>query len=470
LKQPKPKRKTPPVEKLKITIDRLNDDGLGSALHEDKELLVCGAYPGELVEVEILHRGQRRLIGRLLRVLRHSPQRRTSPCHHAADCQGCPLIELQPQQQLEFKRQQVATALRLNGLDDIEVPEVIAAPKNLGYRTTAKLAIGRWRRQLRIGLYRRGSHEIVDIGDCPLHHPLINKVVAALRNEIERQKLSIWDSRQGDGLLRYLLVRVSPNLNKVLVTLVTGRRDYRELTHLAKWLQRKVPEVVAVHQNVNSSAGNVILGRETLKMVGAPDLRDTLGEFTVHIGPTSFLQVNHDQAARLYKLVTEWLDPREEEEALDLYCGIGGIALHLAQKGAEVTGVEVIEEAVHYAGQNARRNGLGNCRFIAGDTGEVLGELVAEMPSGTPVVVNPPRTGCTTEVLEQLATLKPGRLVYVSCNPQTLARDLSLLRKLGLSVEKIQPFDMFPQTPHVETVALLTPKTFRPSEKIREKK
>ena len=147
MKQPKPKRKTPPVEKLKITIDRLNDDGLGSALHEDKELLVCGAYPGELVEVEILHRGQRRLIGRLLRVLRHSPQRRTSPCHHAADCQGCPLIELQPQQQLEFKRQQVATALRLNGLDDIEVPEVIAAPKNLGYRTTAKLAIGRWRRQ-----------------------------------------------------------------------------------------------------------------------------------------------------------------------------------------------------------------------------------------------------------------------------------------------------------------------------------
>lgn len=455
MKKPAPKQ--PRDNHLELTIDHLNDDGLGVCRSMGKEVLIWGAFPGEKLEATILHKGQRRIIAHRQRVIQPSPLRRPSPCRQAQTCQGCPLIELQPRAQLDFKRQQVTRAMQNAGLKRVTVPEVIAAPQELGYRTSAKLAIGRRHRHLRIGLYRRGSHEIVDLKNCPLHHPLINRIIDVVREEILHQKLSVWDPRQGDGLLRYLLIRVSPANNRALVTLVTGRRDYRSLTHLAKWLQKKVPEVVAIHQNVNPGSGNAILGRETLKMLGAPDLRDQLGDFTVHLGPTSFLQVNHDQAARIYRQVTDWLQPQKDEPTLDLYCGIGGIALHLAAKGAEVTGVEMVEEAVHYAGQNAKRNGLDNCRFIAGDTARVVAELVARLPSGTRVVVNPPRTGCTPEVLEQVASLQPKKMVYVSCNPQTLARDLAILESHGMGVDKLQPYDMFPQTPHVETIALLSP-------------
>lgn len=449
--------KQPDSHQLKLTIERLNEDGLGTTRSSGREVLIWGAFPAEEVEATIQHKGQRRIVARRHKILRPSPLRRPSPCNQAEACQGCPLIEMKPEAQLEFKQQLVARAMLDAGLKRVVVPEVIAAPHELGYRTSAKLVIGREKRHLRIGLFRRGSHEIIDLKECPLHHPLINKILAVVREEIIKQKLSVWDPRQGDGLLRYLLIRVSPAYNKALVTLVTGRRDYRSLTHLAKWLQKKVPEVIAIHQNVNPGGGNVILGRETLKMIGAPDLRDRLGEFIVHLGPTSFLQVNHDQAARIYHQVTEWLAPRPKEPALDLYCGIGSIALHLAARGAEVTGVEMVEEAVRYAGENARRNGFKNCRFIAGDTARVVAELVAQLPSGTRVVVNPPRTGCAPEVLQQVASLMPEKMVYVSCNPQTLARDLALLESHGMGVDKVQPFDMFPQTPHVETIALLSP-------------
>jgi len=453
----KPTAKHPAGNRFELTVERLNEDGLGCGHSRGKEVLVWGAFPGEKIEATIQHKGQRRIIARRQKILQPASERRPSPCRQAFACQGCPLIELQPQAQLEFKRRQVADAMRDAGLKRAVVPEVIAAPQDLGYRTSAKLAIGRWHRHLRIGLYRRGSHEIVHLKDCPLHHPLVNRVIEVVREEVVHQQLSVWDARQGDGLLRYLLVRVSPANNKALVTFVTGRRDYRALTHLAKWLQKKVPEVVAIHQNVNTSAGNVILGRETLKMLGAPDLRDKLGDFTVHLGPTSFLQVNHDQAARIYRQVADWLEPQEGQPALDLYCGIGGIALHLAARGAEVTGVEVVEEAVRYAGRNAKQNGLANCRFLAGDTTEVLAGLVAKLPSGTRVALNPPRTGCAPEVLELVASLQPAKLVYVSCNPRTLARDLAILESHGMGLECLQPYDMFPQTPHVETLALLSP-------------
>ncbi len=447
-KQPKPQQE--------FTIERLDDEGIGIAAWKGKTVLVAGALPGEKVLTEIEHEGQRTVVARPLKRLTNARVRsRRKACTHAEACLGCPLIAMDYAAQLRFKQDKVVQALAAHPqLQEALVHPIWEAPQQLGYRCTAKLVIGKERGKVKIGLYRRHSHQVVDIGDCPLHHPLINRVVAVVREEIERQGIYVYNPARDTGLLRYLAVRVSPGRNEAMVTFVTAERDYREITHLAKWLVKKVPEVVSVHQNVNASSGNVILGSQTLKMLGHPSLLDQVGDLRLRISPTSFFQVNHDQAARIYRQVRDWAGLSKDQGALDLYCGIGGIAMNLAQDAGGVIGVEVVEEAVRNAADNARLNGLDNCRFRAGDAGELLEDLALEIRPAV-ATVNPPRKGCELEVLKSLAALAPPTLIYVSCNPQTLGRDLALLADAGYRTLEVQPVDMFPQTPHVESVARL---------------
>ncbi len=454
----RPQKKSPPPPPLELKIGGLNEDGLGTVRHDGKEVLVAGALPGERVAVTIEHAGQRRLIGRLRQVLTPNPERVPSPCQQVQACQGCPLSHLAYPGQLAFKADQVRRALgRFPSLAKVRQLPLWKAPQPLGYRTSAKLVFGRQRGQILIGMYRRGTHEVVDIGECPVHHPLINRIVRTVKEEVTRQEIFVYDPVKKRGLLRYLTIKVSPAFDKALVTFVTAERNFREITHLAKWLQKKVPEVVGVHQNVNSSEGNIVFGRETLRVLGAPDLLDQVGEVRLRIAPTAFFQVNHQQAARIYDLVRRWAALTRTDSAVDLYCGIGGIALHLARDAGRVIGIEAVEEAVRNARENARLNGLAGCQFRAGDAIEQVHDLVLELPAGAVIVVNPPRGGCEPPVLQSLAELAPRTLLYVSCNPDTLARDLDLLAGLGFRTEEVQPVDMFPQTPHVETVARLVP-------------
>ena len=456
-KRPARKRR-PPQPTLEVEILYLDEDGLGVGRHGGKEVLVAGSLPGETVLVAVEHEGQRRIVGRLRRVLRRHPERITPPCGHAGACLGCSLISLDYGAQLRFKQEKVRQALSAcPSLQKAELREIWGAEEPLGYRTNAKLAMGRERGEVKIGLYRRGTHQVVDISDCPLHHPLINRIAAVVREEVTRQEIFVYNPVSRRGLLRYLTVKVSPTAEKAMVTFVTAERNFRELTHLAKWLKKKVPEVVSVQQNVNPSEGNVIFGRETLKVLGVPDLIDQVGEIRLRIAPTSFFQVNNTQAARIYQLVRRWAALSPGESALDLYCGIGGIALHLARDGARVIGIEAVEEAVRNARENARMNEIHGCTFRAGDAAELVQDLRHEVPPGSVAVVNPPRGGCAREVLAALADLVPRTLLYVSCNPLTLARDLAILATLGYQTAEVQPVDMFPQTPHVESVARLIP-------------
>ncbi|MEZ4485032.1 MAG: hypothetical protein R2864_10715 [Syntrophotaleaceae bacterium] len=227
---------------IQVTISQLNDEGVGIARHEDKELLVAGALAGEKVLVAIEHSGQYRSIGRLRQVLEKSPLRRTAPCKLAERCQGCALIQMDYAAQLRFKEARLKQALApYPALQNLQPLPIWAAENPLGYRTSAKLALTKQRGQVLVGLYRRGTHQVVDIEGCPLHHPLINRILKAVKEEIQRQKIFIYDPKTRRGLLRYLLVKVSPGANKAMVTFVTAERDYREITHLAKWLARKVP-------------------------------------------------------------------------------------------------------------------------------------------------------------------------------------------------------------------------------------
>jgi 23S rRNA (uracil1939-C5)-methyltransferase len=285
---------------------------------------------------------------------------RRQNCSKAEQCQGCPLISMDYAAQLHFKHEKVARALAAYPeLTEIKVNTVLEAPRQLGYRSSAKLAIGKERGKVKIGLYRRNTHQVIDIGDCPLHHPLINEVVAVVREEIERQGVFVYRPDKDHGLLRYLVVRVSPQRNEAMVTFVTRERCDREVIHLAKWLVKKVPTVVSVHQNINTGSGNAIWGNQTLRMMGHPSLLDQVGDLKLRIGPNAFFQVNHDQAERIYQLAREWAGLSKEEEAVDLYCGIGGIALNLARDARAITGVEVVQLPLfgRRCGSDSRRPG-----------------------------------------------------------------------------------------------------------------
>jgi 23S rRNA (uracil1939-C5)-methyltransferase len=441
-----------------VVIESLDDDGIGCSRYRGKPLLIPGAFVGEKVLYQLEYQGHHRSGGRLLRVVSRAPERIKSPCKIEHACLGCPFISMRYSAQLQLKLEKVQAAFaRFDTLKEVQSEPVLTAEQQLGYRTNAKLAIAKEQGKVRIGIYRRGTHDVVDLKECTLHHPLINRIITVVAEEIEKQGIWVYDPRKRRGLLRYLLVRIAPHTGEALVTLVATERDYRQTTHLAKWLVKKVPEVVSVQMNVNSSEGNVILGRQTYKLVGHQTLRDMIGETRLAISPASFFQVNHEQAQRIYALVRKWAELTPAQTALDVYCGIGGIALNLARDAGEVLGIEVVEEAVRNARDNARLNRLNNCRFIAGDAAELLDDLQGEMPPGFVATVNPPRKGCDREVLDALCALQPRALIYVSCNPESLAADLDHLCRNGWRVDQVQPVDMFPQTPHVETVVKLLP-------------
>ncbi|WP_020676918.1 23S rRNA (uracil(1939)-C(5))-methyltransferase RlmD [Geopsychrobacter electrodiphilus] len=443
-------------EILKISIDSLDADGVGQGRYQGQPVSVPGAFPEEIVLAAVEHRGQNRIAAHLSKVLRRNPQRRAAePCSCAADCLGCPLINMSDRGQLEFKRQRIITALGENGLAEVPVEPTLAAEPTLQYRTSCKLVVARERNAVKIGLYRRGSHQVVGIEDCPLHHPLINRIVKVVSEEITRQKIPVYNPNHQRGLLRYLLIRISPQSGKAMVTFVSREQDLRFLPKLGKWLQHKVPEVIAVHQNINSSTGNVVIGGDTLKLHGQPDLFDRVGNIRLRISPTSFFQVNHQQAARVYQMIREWANLNGNQSALDLYCGVGGISLHLAQDAGQVFGIEVAEDAVRNARANAELNELRNCVFRAGDATEQLQILADELPKLALACLNPPRKGCDQEVLMAMGELAPQQIIYMSCEPESLARDLALLTTLGYKITRVQPVDMFPQTAHVETLVHL---------------
>ncbi len=442
---------------LELTVVSLNDDGYGLATHEGKLVFVSGVLPGEVVQVKIDFAGRRESFATVVRVLRHNPQRlKTVPCDRTNSCDGCPLIQMKYPAQLAWKKGVVEQAIkRYQSLQQALVHDVAPSPQPLHYRNSAKLVVaGKFAAPL-IGIYRRNSHDVLDLGDCPLHHPIINRVAAAVKEGIRRGKVSIYSQKSSQGLLRYLVVRVSETDNRAMVVFVTSERNYNEIHHLAKYLQGVVPEVIVVVQNVNISTGNSIMGEKEFFLGKERALATTIGDIKFAISPRSFFQVNSGSARLIYEKVREWAGLTGKESVVDLYCGIGGISLFLAREAKEVYGIELVEAAVADAEKNARLNQIRNCSFAAGNAAELLRELREEGKRVDLIVLNPPRKGCDEQVLQDVAAIGPTRVIYVSCSPQTMARDLDIFARLGYQTRAVQPVDMFPQTPHVEDVALL---------------
>lgn len=441
---------------LELHITTTNDDGFGVANHEGTRVLVAGGLPGESLVAKITYVGRRETFANIVKPLKTSPDRNPSPtCKMGKACDGCGLTQMRYPAQLAWKKSLVARQIhKFPSLFEVTVHDTIGSPKELGYRNTAKLVVAGKNNDPVIGIYRRNTHDVLEIEDCALHHPLINKVVKAAKAGIKKGKVQIYNPKSEMGLLRYLVVRVAEPSNQVMVVFVTTEESYNEMHHLAKFIQQAVPEVAVVAQNINSSTGNVIFGHKDRSITKAQTLKAFIGDMRFNLSPHSFFQVNSGAARLIYGKVREYARLTGKERVIDVYCGIGGISLFLADRAREVVGIEFVDAAVADATANAALNEAKNCRFEAGDAAHLIDEI-GEEGGADLIVLNPPRKGCDEKVLKSVAAISPARIIYVSCSPETLARDLDILFRLGYKTLEVQPVDMFPQTVHVEDVALL---------------
>ena len=379
------------------------------------------------------------------------------PCPHYPHCVGCPLIDVPYPEQLARKRAIVLDSFaRYPSLAAVEMPRVAPASERLGYRTRVKLVVRRNRDQIALGLYVPNSHRVIDISSCPVHPRPVNQTAQYLKKKILELGIMPYDERDDSGDLRYVDFRFSAARQELSVTLVTRHSSFPAGVQLARSLMKRFPFVTGVNQNVNEARGNVIWGPTFRTLAGRETLMDRVGDVKLVFPPGVFSQANPSTARKLYETVTKFADLIGSETVLDLYCGVGPISLYLASTARQVWSVDDSELAVNTAKQNARRNGRGNCRFLAGDVGSMATKLKNDLGHIDLIVLNPPRKGLQPAAMKPMVECGAPKLIYVSCEPTTLARDLDRLVNGGYRIERLALFDMFPQTEQVESAVLLS--------------
>lgn len=434
-----------------VTIDGYSSEGLGVCRIEGQVVFVHGALRGEVCAVRILKVLKRAAFARTEQVLSPSPERRETDCPHFPACGGCQLRHMSYDEELRFKRQKVEDALRRIGGTEIALEEMIGSAETMRYRNKSQFPVDG---AGQIGFYRARSHQVIPISDCLLQSETANAVAAAVGRYMEQYRVPGYDEGARRGLLRHIYVRTNA-AGQALVCLVVNGKALPEEEALAAMLQKCCPNLAGVVLNVNTADTNVILGREYRTLRGAGELTDTLCGHRFALSPAAFYQVNRAQAERLYGKALEYAGLAGTETVLELYCGAGTITLTMAPHARRVLGAEIVPEAVANARRNAADNGIANAEFFLGDAGEVAAKLAAERLHAHVVVVDPPRKGLGEEVVEAIARIAPERVVYVSCDCATLARDVQRFRAAGYAMQRAAAVDLFPRTTHVETVVLL---------------
>lgn len=439
-----------------IEITGLTHEALGVGRVDGRVVFVPETIPGDQIKTRLVHLKERLGYGELVDILSPSVDRRSPSCPHAKNCGGCQLQHMDYQGQLSWKREQVVDAMRRIGKLDVEVLPVLGMDEPYHYRNKAQLPLGTRQSELVMGFFQKGSHDIVDLQTCEIQHPLITKLALALKRIVPDLGIEPYDEVNHTGVLRHAVIRASFSEETLMLVLVTRTRNLPAQEQLITGLAQEVPELISIAHNVNPRVTNVILGSETKIIWGEPYLMDSIGHLRCAISPGSFFQVNPSQTKVLYDLVRVGMELKGTETILDLYCGAGTIGLYLASEAREVIGVETFVGAVEDARHNAKLNGISGAQFHVGKAEELLPSLVQRHKRIDGVIVDPPRKGCDRSLLETLVTTRVPRICYVSCNPSTLARDLSYLADQGYKVGAIQPVDMFPWTRHVECVALMS--------------
>ncbi|RZT16528.1 23S rRNA (uracil(1939)-C(5))-methyltransferase RlmD [Fictibacillus sp. BK138] len=444
-------------ESYEVDIVDLTHEGAGVARVNGFTLFVPNTLPGERAKVKVIGVKKGFGFGRLEELIKASRERVEPPCPIYKWCGGCQLQHLSYDGQLEYKRKQVEDVLtRIGKLEGVPVlPTLGMGDEPWRYRNKAQVPVGERDGRIITGFYQKRSHEIVEMDSCIITGDTNDDAVQAVKEIVNKYNITAYDEQKHKGILRHIIARYGKTTGDLMIVLVTNGKDLPQRKKIIEDITAALPEIKSIVQNVNSKRTNVIFGDETRVLWGAEYIHDYIGDIKFAISARSFYQINPDQTKVLYDQALKYAELSGDETVIDAYCGIGTISLFLAQKAKKVYGVEIVSEAIEDARRNAELNNITNAEFAVGKSEDVIPKWKKQGITPDVIVVDPPRKGCDEELLKTIIEMKPERVVYVSCNPATLARDLRVLKDGGFKTVEVQPVDMFPQTTHVEAVAKL---------------
>ena len=477
---------------LTVTIEDMGTEGEGIGKVDGFTLFIKDAVIGDTVQARILKSKKHYAYARLEKVITPSPFRTEPKCAYHRQCGGCQIQAVTYSKQLEFKENKIRNNLiRIGGFEETLIDRImdpiVGMEEPYHYRNKAQYPVGTDRDgHIITGFYAGRTHSIIANADCKLGRPENEQILKCIIDHMERHHVTAYDETTGQGLVRHILIRTGFTSGQIMVCLVLNKKP-EKLSYRANGLQQQnneflpaqgellsvlaaIPGMTSISVSINTEQTNVIMGKEIHCLWGDPTIQDTIHvrdmqqegypvtgeELTFKISPLSFYQVNPIQTEKLYSLALEYAGLTGQETVWDLYCGIGTISLALSKQAGKVIGAEIVPQAIEDAKQNAERNGVTNAEFFCGDAGSIAQKLADEGIRPDVICVDPPRKGLGPEVPAILASMAPKRIVYVSCDPATLGRDVKRLEELGYKCEKAQPVDLFPRTAHVETVVLLT--------------
>ena len=444
-------------EKIVASVEQLTRQGDGLAFYEGREIMIPRTVPGDKVEADIKRKRKGRFEATVVDFLEYGRDRQAPLCQHFGICGGCRWQDLAYEDQLKIKEQMVLEALEIKGLEIAEVMSIIASQTSLFYRNKMEFSFGMDRQgSLQLGLHVRGRFNLLfDVVKCCLQSEMSNRILQTVRQLASEAGLPAYDLKTHRGLLRFLVIREGKNTGEVMVNLVVSDYPCSSIESLVEAVLEEIPQITTFIVTLHQGKAQVAMGQREFVIKERGTIIEKCVGLDFEISPQSFFQTNTLQAERLYRVVASMAGNLEGKKLLDLYCGTGGIGLYLARRAKSVLGVELVEEAVENARKNAARNEIPNTTFIAGSVEEIISELNHEGQSFDLVVLDPPRAGLHKKVRSALGQLNPPEILYVSCNPFSLADDLEVLCSSGYQIKLVQPIDMFPQTPHCEIVVSL---------------
>ncbi|WP_144552863.1 23S rRNA (uracil(1939)-C(5))-methyltransferase RlmD [Bacillus sp. X1(2014)] len=440
-----------------LTIKRLGINGEGVGYFKKQVVFVPGALPGEEVVVEATKINPKFAEAKIKKIRIKSPNRVQPLCPVYDQCGGCQLQHLKYDQQLKEKRDIVIQSLVRHtkvDISNLDIRETVGMEDPWGYRNKSSFQVKAMDGKVLAGLYGLNSHQLINIDECAVQHSQTNEATSAVKRILEELKIPIYNEKSRKGIVRTIVTRVGIQTGELQVVLITTQIELPKVDTIIQEIQKRLPNVKSIVQNINGQKTSLIFGEETLPLAGEEFIQETLGDLQFELSARTFFQLNPIQTVKLYNEVKKAAALTGQEKVVDAYCGVGTIGLWLADQAGEVRGMDVIPESIEDAKKNAKRHGLTNTKYVPGKAEEVLPKWVKKGWKPDVIVVDPPRTGLEGQLIQTILKAEPKKLIYISCNPSTLAKDIQTL-SAKYEVKYIQPVDMFPHTAHVECCSLL---------------
>ncbi len=441
---------------INLHIDSCTADGSGIGRHDGMAVFVPATAIGEDISAHILKVKKTYAFAKVEEIQKPSEFRIQPSCPVYLRCGGCVFAHMDYAEECRIKAENVKECFRRIGGVEPEFEEIIPSEKSEGYRNKAQYPVAIDKGEIRMGFFSSHSHRVVHCPDCRLQPKDFEGILKNFENYIKEENVSVYDELLHKGLLRHIYLRKGVATGEIMVCAVINGNRLPNEKKLVSLLTQADKSITSIIVNSNKEKTNVIMGEKCRTIFGNDYITDILCGLKFRISPLSFYQVNHDQAEKLYKKAAEYASLSGNETVMDLYCGAGTIGLSMANKAKKIIGVEIVPEAIENAKENAELNGIRNARFICGDASEAAVELEKEGIKPDVIILDPPRKGCSPEMVKSAVRFNPDRIVYVSCDPATLARDCALFKELGYTAVKATPVDLFPRTGHCETVALMS--------------